>query len=166
MYTNKSILWKIPILFCLNLFSMNFIFSEKPETEITELLKNGIPINKVLDAKRPCSFEYSAIFGAIISNDLDDETLQKNLLNYVKVGLWLYKNDESLQYDIGNIITYIKNLPEQYKEYDFKSFISKNEISDIEDSFSEISESHTSTVSSDSSEGINSESSSSLSKNK
>lgn len=137
----KSILLELAILFnC-----MNFVIAEvlkKPNLEIAELLGNDIKVNKVLEAKKPCSFEYSAIFGSIISDDLDDEILQKNLLNYIKVGLWLYLDDESLQYDIENIIDYLRNLPERYKEYGFRSCISEEEIDSLEDLFNEISESH------------------------
>ena len=155
MNISKLILLRLAILFSLNIFFMNFVIAEvlkKPNLAIKELLENDIKINKVLEAQKPCSFEYSAVFGSIISDDLDDEILQKNLLNYIKVGLWLYQDDESLQYDIENIIAYLRSLPERYKEYDFKSCISEEEIDSLEDSYSEISESHSHSSSEASSE--------------
>lgn len=146
---------KIASLFVLNIFSNGLIYGGMPNnvSDAINFLKNSkIDVDTILSAEPPRSFEYSAIFGDIISRNLDKEKLCNNIKNYLTLGLWLFKQDESLDYDIDNIIAYLKELPVLYSKYDFDPCLSQEEVQKFEDSYSEISESHSHSSSEASSE--------------
>lgn len=146
---------KIASLFILNVFSNGLMYGCIPDNvnDAINFLRNSkIDVDTILSAEPPRSFEYSAVFGDIISHNLDKGRLCNNIKNYLTLGLWLFKQDESLDYDIDNIIAYLKELPVLYSKYDFDPCLSQEEVQKFEDSYSEISESHSHSSSEASSE--------------
>lgn len=124
-----------------------------PDEEVELLLNNKIDIMDVINAKKPRSFEYGAVFGDIMCHNIDKMKLEKNIVDFLKIGLWYYKEDTSLEDDISNVLDYLQSLPTKYEEYDFKSSLSPEEIKSLEEQFNSISESHSSTNSSEKSSG-------------
>ena len=124
-----------------------------PDEEVKSLLNNKIDIMDVINAEKPRSFEYGAVFGDIMCHNVDKTKLEKNIVDFLKIGLWYYKEDTSLEDDISNVLDYLQSLPTKYEEYGFKSSLLPEEIKSLESQFHSISESHSSTTSSEKSSG-------------
>ena len=140
---------------CSRLFVVSFMgqlcLSADIDTLCFNLEKAGFSTKILIKEKTP--FAYNALFGAVMSEDLDDKKLEENIVNLIQIGLFLYRENSNFEWSIENSIKYLQSLPKKYEEYGFKGSLSLEEIKSLESQFHSISESHSSTTSSEKSSG-------------